>query len=66
MADVKFSGGQTTGALSGKLIFEQDNNRIVQRDDANRLILIIGTLPDGTSGIATAKPGQDLEEAFAA
>lgn len=59
MAEIKHTGGQQTNALSGKLNFEQNENRIIGRDPQNVPRLLI--LADGVEFVMkTSKPGKDV------
>lgn len=63
MADIKHTGQQSTDTANGKLRFEEGNNRIVVWN-GTKIQMIIGFLPDSSIGVAVAKEGQDVVEAF--
>lgn len=58
MAEIKHIGQEMTDALSGKLTFEQDNNRIVGRDSAN-LVRLLVSATEGDFSFKVAKAGYD-------
>lgn len=63
MPEIKHTGQKTTDSNNGKLRFEEGSNRLVVQNGA-KIQMIIGELPDGTIGIAVAKEGQDVVDAF--
>lgn len=61
---VSFSGNPTTNDLSGRLRFEQGENRMVLFDGTvNRMVI---GLVNGEVLIAISKPGEDVFEALGA
>ena len=60
MADIYSSGQKSTDALSGGLKFEQDNNRIIGRDENGIPNLIISNVPSEAPLIEISIGGNDV------
>ena len=58
MPEIKHKGAATTGAIGGKLVFEQDKNRIIGRDQDTTPRLVISAESDFLMKIS--RPGNDV------
>lgn len=63
MADIYSKGKKSVDGISGGLRFEQDNNRIIGRDENNLPNLIISSVPGQSALIEVAQDGYDVTTA---
>ena len=61
MAIISSKGGQKVDILSGELVFDKNNNRLVL-DDGNVFRMVIGRYPNGDIGVAISVEGVDVLE----
>ncbi len=59
------SGGKTVDVLSGKLVMDQANNRMLL-DDGTNYRMLIGQAPDGSIVVAITPEGLDVIEELSA
>lgn len=63
MATVTSSGGKKVDVLSGNLVIDKSNNRMLL-DNTTEYRMMIGVLPDGDIGIVITKDGTDVFDVF--
>lgn len=63
---ISIDGVDVTKAGDDQLLFKMDMQTwfFYNPTDGNHNVMQLGILPDGQGGIAVAKPGQDVEDAF--
>lgn len=63
---ISIDGVDVTKATDDQLLFKMDLQTwyFYNPDDDNHNVVQLGILPDGNGGIAVAKPGYDVEDAF--
>lgn len=59
------SGGKTVDVLNGKLVLDQNNNRLLL-DDGSTYRMLIGQSPDGSVVVAIVPEGLDVIEELSA
>lgn len=63
---ISIDGVDVSKASDSQLLFKMDMQTwfFYNPDDSNHNVMQLGILPDGQGGIAVAKPGQDVGNAF--